>query len=384
MKNAEAQRCDVLFLIRSMGRGGAERQLSLLARALHARGLRIAVAVFYAGGPLENELHAAGVEVVDLQKRGRWSNVGVLWRISREVLMRRPRILHSYMSTQNLMALLLRPWLRMQGCRVVCGIRIAFLDLRAYGVVPSIVDRCHSFLLRWADCVISNSRAALVQLEGKLPQARSYAIPNGVEPTRFTFSKTKRRSLRADWELADGSVVLGVVGRLDPQKNHAQLLEAFAAAGGRLEHVGIVFVGDGPITYRESIARRAEMLGLQARLIWAGPSDDMAAVYSALDMFCLCSSSEGFPNVLAEAMCAGLPCVTTDVGDAALLVGDSGWVVPPGDPQALAQALLQALHALPGWDRDRSRRRMVEEFSVEALADRTLVALAPFLGEVEQ
>lgn len=89
--------------------------------------------------------------------------------------------------------------------------------------------------------------------------------------------------------------------------------------------------------------------------------------------------TEGFPNVVAEAMCVGLPCVATDVGDVAELIGDCGWVVPCNDAGALARGVMQASHALPTWDRDRPRRRMLEQFSVDALADRTLSALAPYL-----
>lgn len=377
-------RCDVLFLIRSMGRGGAERQLSLLARALQARGLRVAVAVFYVGGALERELHDAGVAVVDLQKCGRWSNLGMLRRLMAAARQRRPRVLHAYMPTQNIIALLLRPWLRRQGCAVVCGIRIANLDTSAYGFVAFAVDWAHKLFLDRADCVISNSHAALAQLLDDLPVSCGHAIPNGVEAQRFEFSESKRRQLRTDWGVGHGTIVLGLVGRLDPQKSHLQLLNALALADGALDKVTMVFVGDGPASYRAKVAARASKLGLESRLIWAGAVDDMAAVYAALDVLCLCSVSEGFPNVLGEGMSAGLPCVTTDVGDAAFLVGDCGWVVPPDDTPALATALVAACEALPTWDRTRPLRRIEAEFSVDALADRTLAVLAPFLQDAAQ
>ena len=382
-RSVDEQRYDVLFLIRSMGRGGAERQLSLLARALHARGLRVAVAVFYAGAALERELHEAGVKVVDLQKRARWSNLGMLRRLISEVRRGRPRILHAYMPTQNIVALLLRPWLRRQGCAVVCGIRIAFLNMQDYGIVASLIDRIQRLLLQDSDFVISNSRAALAQLRIDLPVGRIHAIPNGVETERYVFSQSKRLKQRAGWGVPEGFVVLGLVGRLDPQKNHELLLDAVHLADGLPDDVIILFVGDGPSSYRDMIDAHAQALGLDSRIIWAGPADDMASVYSALDVLCLCSDSEGFPNVLGEAMSAGLPCVTTDVGDAAFLVGDCGWVVPPDDVRALANALVDACKAMPTWDRARPRHRISSEFSVDVLVDRTLSALAPFLGEAQ-
>ena len=373
--------CDVLFVIRSMGRGGAERQLSLLARTLQARGLNIAVAVFYAGGALEQELHDAGVEVLDLKKSGRWSNVDVIRRLMRFVRERRPRVLHSYMPTQNVTALLLKPWLAYHGCTVVCGIRTALSNAWRYSKLGGVVDLLQKILMPLADRVISNSTRALRGLGRWVLPGRGFAIPNGVEYERFVFSTGKRAGQRDAWNVGNGEVLLGLVGRLDPQKNHRLLLDALSLVGDGMPNVRLVFVGDGPSEYREAMQGHADALGLASRVLWAAASDDLSAVYSALDLVCLSSVTEGFPNVIAEAMCVGLPCVATDVGDVAELMGDCGWVVPSGDAPALADALLQAYRALPGWDRERPRARMVRDFSVDALADRTLAALAPFLGK---
>lgn len=373
--------CDILFLIRSMSRGGAERQLSLLARALQARGLKVAVAVFYAGGPLERELHEAGVEVVDLKKVGRWSNLGVMLRLLEIVRERRPSVLHSYTPTPNVMAILIKPWLRREGCAVACGIRTALTNAWRYTKLGGAVGLLQMALLPRADCVISNSARALNGLGKRVPPRHTFAIPNGVEHERFRFSEGARASQRVAWGLAPSALAIGLVGRLDPQKNHFLLVDAVNSIRVRRPEAVIVFVGTGSMVYQKEVQAHAERLGVASRIIWAGPSDDLSSVYSALDVLCLCSVTEGFPNVVAEAMCAGLPCVATDVGDVAELMGDCGWVVRQGDVRALAQKLLESCEAIRGWDRDRPRRRMVEQFSVERLADRTLEALSPFLGK---
>ena len=372
-------RCDVLFLIRSMGRGGAERQLSLLARALQARGLKVAVAVFYAGGPLERELHDAGVEVLDLQKAGRWSNLGVARRLLVFVRQRRPRVLHSYMPTQNVMALLLHPWLRRNGCVVACGIRTALPNAWRYTKLGGVVDLVQRTLIPVAERVICNSSRAMQGFGKRVDPRHGFVIPNGVEYERFCYSTDARTSQRVAWGLKPSTIAVGLVGRLDPQKNHRLLVDALHSIRNERPDVILVFVGSGSKAYQEEVQAHAERLGMAPRILWAGPSDDLSAVYSSLDILCLCSVTEGFPNVVAEAMCVGLPCVATDVGDVAELMGDCGWVVPSGDAHALAQALLRACEALPSWDRERPRRRMVEQFSVDKLAERTLAALAPFL-----
>lgn len=362
-----------------MGRGGAERQLSLLARALHARGLTVVVAVFYAGGPLERELHDAGVEVLNLEKAGRWSNLGVIRRLLAFVRQRRPRVLHSYMPTQNVVALLLRPWLIREGCAVVCGIRTALTNAWRYTKLGGAIGLLQLALLPHAECVISNSTRALNGLRKRIPPGKGFAIPNGVDYERFCFSEETRRAQREAWGLMPTAIAVGLVGRLDPQKNHLLLIDALHSIKAVRPDIILVFVGGGSVVYQQRVQVYAERLGVAPQILWAGPSDDLSAVYSALDVLSLCSVTEGFPNVVAEAMCLGLPCVATDVGDVAELMGDCGWVVPSGDARALARALAQACDALPAWDRERPRRRMVEQFSVDRLAQRTLAALAPFL-----
>jgi glycosyltransferase involved in cell wall biosynthesis len=128
----------------------------------------------------------------------------------------------------------------------------------------------------------------------------------------------------------------------------------------------------------------AHALGIADRVVWAGARPDMPAVYNALDL--LVSSSafgEGTPNVVAEAMACGIPCVVTDVGDSAAVVGDPQCIVPPGDAPALARAMLQRLDDLDrgAVAREALRQRIVTRFSMEALIDRTEAALQPLVQE---
>lgn len=381
--DSSPERCDVLFLIRSLGRGGAERQLSLLARRMHAHGLKVVVAVFYTGGEFELELKDAGVELLDLRKSGRWSNLAVLKRLRAFVRRRHPRILHAYMPPQNLMALLLRPWLSTQDCAVVCGIRTALPNSWRYDLASGLADFIQVLLLSRADRIISNSALALKQLRGRIGEDLGVVIPNGMECERYEFDAVGRSQWRAGLGCREEDVLIGLVGRLDPIKNHALLIDAISLMKEGSPQLRLVFVGEGTSEYREQLQAYARKQNVESRILWVGPSDEMAAIYSALDILCLCSRFEGFPNVLAEAMCVGLPCVTTDVGDARILVGDCGWVVPPGDPQALAHHLLEASHALPTWNRGRPRDRVMEHFSADELLDRTLDALSPWLDPAQ-
>jgi glycosyltransferase involved in cell wall biosynthesis len=142
-------------------------------------------------------------------------------------------------------------------------------------------------------------------------------------------------------------------------------------------------VGDGPVDYRGQLHAKARELRLDGRVIWAGLRPDIVAVQNAFDIACSSSTTEGFPNVIAEAMACGVPCVVTDVGDSAWLVNDTGVVVPPRDPARLAAGLRE----LMDWrDRDgaerlgkRARERVEREFGLDILVERTASVLETLL-----
>ncbi len=172
--------------------------------------------------------------------------------------------------------------------------------------------------------------------------------------------------------------VIGRVGRLDPMKDYDTFLAAAAHLGRERSDVRFVIVGDGPARYRHRLEQRAEELGIAGRVQWCGAQQEMPAVFNAFHVATSSSSAfgEGFPNVLGEALACGVPCVTTDVGDSAAVLGGLGPVVPPGDPGRLASAWTESLSAARDTLGARLRSRIEHEFSVATMVDRTERALA--------
>ncbi len=130
------------------------------------------------------------------------------------------------------------------------------------------------------------------------------------------------------------------------EKDHGNLLSALAQVVASGRDFRLVVVGTGMTADNAELADLVRASGIADRLHLLGRRDDVAAVMNGLDVHILSSASEGFPNVVAEAMCCGTPCVTTEAGDVPLIVGDAGWIVPTGDPAALARAVTQALGAM--------------------------------------
>src|SRR5262245_35946132 len=205
----------IVFLIRSLTFGGAERQLIVLARGLHARGHDVHVGVFYAGGPLEAELHAAGVPVTVLDKGGRWDLVGFLFRLARFLRKERPQVLHGYLGASNSLGVLMRP---LHGARVVWGIRASDLDGDRYDWLYRLDVFVERLLARFPDLIITNSNAGCDHFVHRgFPKDHTIVIPNGIDAERFRPDERLRAATRARLGVADGDLLVGRVGRLDHQ-----------------------------------------------------------------------------------------------------------------------------------------------------------------------
>jgi len=200
-------------------------------------------------------------------------------------------------------------------------------------------------------------------------------IPNGLDLVRFTPVDVARRGMvRHALGLTEGCKVIGHLGRPDPQKDHATLFKVFARVAAQRGDVCLLLAGldlEHGSPYLDGLLARTETTGLANRIMALGQRDDVPDLMAAMDVFLLCSSfGEAFPTVVVEAMACGTPCVVTDVGDSAEIVGDAGWTASPGDVGALADALLEALgeqaetHALR---RQCARRRIEENFSIERM-----------------
>lgn len=370
----------VLFLIRSLTQGGAERQLATLAAGLVARGHDVDVAVLYGGGALESDLVQAGVRVHPLGKRGPWDLVAPLVRLDAALRRTRPHILHSYLDVANVVAALAR--LRHRRLCVVWGLRASDLDLAHYGLGWRIGFRLEQMLSGIPHVTLVNSEAGRRYRREHGFRGRLLVVPNGIDTDWFCPDVAGRARSRAAWGWGDAPVV-GHVARVDPMKDHETFLRAAAVVQRHVPRAYWVSVGDAAPAARQELERLAADLGLEGRVVWLGPQRDMASLYPAFDV--LVSSSafgEGFPNVLGEAMASGVPCVATDVGDSAHIVAETGTIVPPRNPAALAEGILAMLKLAPEERAklgEAARHRIVTMYGERMLIDRTEDILASLL-----
>jgi glycosyltransferase involved in cell wall biosynthesis len=199
-------------------------------------------------------------------------------------------------------------------------------------------------------------------------------IPNGYDLDHFSPNLEARQRLRAEWGIADNLPLLGMVARYDPQKDHVNLIKALGMLKKSGKEFRCVLVGTGMDLSNSELVALIEDEDIEDRVLLLGRRLDIQKVMNAIDLHILSSYGEAFPNVLAEAMACGTPCITTDVGDAALIVGETGWVVPPKNPEALLQTIAEALDEWqkPGkWDERKiaARERINDNFRIQNILE---------------
>jgi glycosyltransferase involved in cell wall biosynthesis len=369
----------VMFLVRSLDLGGAQRQLAALAVGLRERGHDVTVVTFYDGGAFAAELIEAGVRHVSLAKRSRWDFLGFGLRYRRCLRAERPEILHGYMPTANIIVALSRGTAPDRP-RIIWGIRSSDMQLDRYDWMARLSYMVEARLSRFTDRIISNSKRGLeTALERGIVLDRAMVIPNGIDVERFKPDAGKKFAVRAELGVQESDLLVGLPARFDPMKDHENFLTAMQQLADRGKDVSFVLVGTGTGQDNRALNELVESRNLQNQAHRLGPRVDMPAILAALDIVCLSSAfGEGFSNVLGESMAAGVPCVATDVGDARQIIGDTGEVVRAKDPIALADGvdrLLDRLNADPAAIRANARARIVENFSLEEMIDQTVTVL---------
>jgi len=367
----------IVFLTRSLNYGGAERQLVALAKGLKHRGHTVVIAVFYSGGPLEEGLREAGVTVRPLNKKGRWDTFGFLLRLINLVKQEMPDALHGYLCVPNILATLISPLF--PGLRIAWGVRASNMDLKRYDWTRKALYGLECWLARFADLIVVNSQAGMrYAIANGFPESKMIVISNGIDTDCFRADKDLRQQVRTELGVAANQKLIGIIGRLDPMKGHATFLKAAAMLTEQHKDLLFLCVGNGTEDYRDKMINVSKEFGLTEHMIWSKARSDMPAVYNAMDIIVSASSyGEGFSNVIGEAMACGVPCVVTDVGDSAFIVGDGGEVVPPSNAEALKAAIARLADKIGAGHCDHfgNRQRIVDQFSVIEMQSKTEAAL---------
>lgn len=368
----------VVFLIRDLNYGGAQRQLVTLVKALHQEDcFDVTVLHFYSGGPLLKDLIDRDIPTISLEKQERWDILGFFGRLFGHLKRIQPDVLHGYLGESNIVSILVKPFF--PSTRIIWGIRESNTPPGRYGWLGRLLYQLTKHLSSFTDLIIVNSHAGKADyLNQGYPADKMVVISNGIDTERFQPDSEAGAKVRSEWGVSENTILIGLVGRLNPMKDHPTFLKAAALLCKEREDVCFVCVGVGQENYAKELYQLTDELGIYEKNIWAGGRSDMTAVFNSFNIACSSSSDgEGFPNVIGEAMACGVPCVVTDVGDSAWIVGDKGIVVPPENPEALKTGINQLIEKanLDNYNRENIRELIVEQFSVQQLVLKTKAAL---------
>jgi glycosyltransferase involved in cell wall biosynthesis len=228
-------------------------------------------------------------------------------------------------------------------------------------------------MLSWCspvpDAVVVNSRAGQHFHEriGYRPQRWEH-IPNGFDTNELRPDPEARGRIRAELAIDEETILIGLPARYHPMKDHDTFLTAAAILTATRPDVRFALLGAGIEPSNRALMKAIASRGIADRILLLGERDDMTEMYAAFDIATLCSAfGEGFPNVLGEAMASGLPCATTDIGDADELLGGTGIVVSPRDPPALAAAWRKLIDLGAEGRRllgDQARQRIMRDYGL--------------------
>ncbi len=362
----------IAFLMRILETGGTERQATLLMQELARRGHEITLFVFYARGPFLDVVKDSGITVVDLEKSGRWDSIAFITRTLRLIRDYDPEVLYSFLSIPNAVSAMIS--MALPNTLVVWGVRGQRVTLKDSSWLRYVSERAALLFSAGADLVTVNSKALVDDClaGGCLPPFE--VVYNGLPASLEDGSGISRQEVRQQLGIPEGDTVLCHVSRLAPVKDIPTLFEAysrFLKQSGRTD-VRMLIVGGDRKPWLDNARRACKDAGVCANTVFAGPQRDVRPYLSASDIFVLSSRLESFPNSLLEAAAYGLMCITTDVGDAAEIVQDYGFVVPPEDPKAMSVAMMEAVERLKSgsWNRDAQISYIRGRFTRQALARR--------------
>lgn len=364
-------RVSVLHVINGLHIGGAEVVLTRLLASMDLDRFPSEVVTLRSGGELADRARQTGTPVTSMGVDRAVAAGPLVPRLARHVRRRRPDVVQTWLYHSDLAGGLAA---RLAGVRAVAwGLRQRAADptgnrfdavaearvcARLSRVVPARIVCCS------ADA--ASSHAAI-----GYDRSRMTVIHNGFDVTAAPSGDAARQRARAAIGVAGEDVVVGMVARFDPQKDH----RTFAAAAGRVvahcPDVRFVVAGPGVTEDNTELRRWLQAAGVVDRTMLLGTVGDVPSLLPAFDLMVSSSRSEGFPNTIGEAMAAGVPCVVTDVGDAAELVGDTGEVVAPGEPSSLAAACTRLLDGAAAARQARgaaARQRIATAFSLAGMA----------------
>jgi len=363
----------VALIITGIYSGGAETMLLKLLERIDRTKFSCHVFSLTEGGEIDTRVTALGVSGEVMGMRRGIPDPFRFLRLIYRLRQIKPDLVHTWLYHADLMGGLAA---RLAGVRtVIWGVRSAdFVCADTSLSTRAVLSWC-ARLSRWLpSCVLYNSQKG-IEYHRNLGygERRSHLIPNGIDLEKFVPDDRARHDVRKELGLPSNASLIGLIARFDPLKNHAGFIQAAGCLHRKMPEVHFLMAGQDVDWSNSVLKDLIEGTKLTHVFHLLGKRDDIPRITASLDVASLTSWSEAFPNVLAEAMACGVPCVSTDAGDAAMILGGTGRIVQTGDMESLADQWAALLRLAEDERRllgKRARARVMDQFEIGAVVKR--------------
>jgi len=323
-------------------------------------------------GSIGEQIKALGIPVHAFYMRRGVPDLSGIVKILRLLQKQHPHILQTWLYHADLLGLIAAKLARVPA--IAWNLRCSNMDMSHYPKLSGFVVKLLAKLSSFPDAIIVNSEAGKTYHESiGYASKRWQIIPNGFDLEVFHPDQQARIKLRNELGLGSDTIMIGLIARFDPMKNHMNFLHAANLVLNRYskkEDIHFILAGRNIDINNSELTKAISDLELTNEVHLLGERRDISSITAALDIACSSSYGEGFPNTIGEAMACGVTCVVTDVGDSAWVVGDTGKIVPPKNPQAFADALLELI-SMKREERQQlgklARQRIAERFSLDSI-----------------
>jgi len=364
----------VMHIITTLGPAGAEIMLSRMISGMDRTRFENEVVSLTGILDLAEKMRGMGAGVRTLNMKTSAPNPLLVMRLAQWIRESKPDVIHTWMYHANLVGVLAA---RLAGnVPVVWGIHNSALDPRINKRRTMLVNRVCAFLSRRFPARIVCCSEASLRIHGSLGYSaeKMVVIPNGFDLEKIKPDPDARASVRQELGIPLDAPLIGIAARFHPQKDHRNFVRAAARLHKQMSDIHFLLCGLDITWQNSQLAGWIETAGIRDCCHLLGVRQDMTRLFAGMDIATTASlGGEAFPLVIGEAMACGAPCVVTDVGDCALIVGETGTVVAPGDPEALAEAWRSLIEAGPRV-RHRlgiaARRRVQQHFALPVIVER--------------
>jgi len=360
----------VLHIITDLNTGGAEMMLYKVLNYLNNKDLESSIIVLMGKSSLSDKFERLGINIEYLYlDKERIPNIQSLIRLYSYTKMLKPEIIHGWMYHSNLAALFLKIILP-KNIKIYWNIRQTLYKIEYEKYLSRLVIKISAFFSRYINKIIYNSVVSKEQHEKYgFSGMNSVIIYNGFDVNIFKPNKSKGGKLRAQYGIPNNYVIVGHIARFHPMKNHKMVIQLASRILNEHKNVWFILVGNNVDKNNKELVDLIIENKIKSRLLMLGEQNLISDLFSSIDILISLSSwGEGFPNVIGEAMCSGLPIVATDVGESRMIVGEYGSIVEPNN-------IIDAVREINEYiDMDRSNRNrlglkardfIIKHFSIE-------------------